>query len=232
MFAARKYAFLLAAFVASSATASAAPILDNFSGASTPVTVLQTGPGTAMSTAPTTIGVLPPFSRSSLVVLAAGNPAGASGLITLPGDGTATFTSSVDNTGSILSVIYNAGVGQNLSGSASLNLNVIMFETGGNPAAPTVSLFVNGTQTDSENVGLGLVSLSLGGGPLNSVTQLRLDFSLQQGDSFKLNNAPGFELIDPPGVPEPMTLATFGFLALCGGVAARRKLKAAGVAQA
>ena len=40
----------------------------------------------------------------------------------------------------------------------------------------------------------------------------------------------GIELI--PGIPEPMTFATFGALALIGGYTARRKLKAAAVAQA
>jgi len=235
MFALRKFAFLLAALVATSATASAAPItIDNFMTAGNAnVTLGGTAPPSVSFSSPSQSGA--GILGNRVITSTIDSGVAANSLTSAIAGGNYAISNGAINVKSILT--YTGFGPLNLTGSPSVTLNVSQFlATNG----PTVQLAIQdttlGTFVDVGSpiliTGTGPLSISLGASDRDATTGVRLTFVLLGGDDITLNNVNGPQFADTPGVPEPMTLATFGFLTLCGGVAARRKLKAASVAKA
>lgn len=149
---------------------------------------------------------------------------------------------------SFANITYNFGSALNFTGVSTLSLLNFLYDVG--PPDITVTLY-NGATSASTNVTIlpaanttGDVNFDLTGlnaAVLANVTKLVISIDTSSGaegagtdlrftDLALSTNPPLADI--PPGVPEPATLLTFGALALFGGYSARRKLKAAAVAQA
>jgi hypothetical protein len=90
---------------------------------------------------------------------------------------------------------------------------------------------VVGSQNANVPNGAGLIPLSMpfsnfGGGPFNNIDGIRLIFNGNPNVATDFTLGAGGVFLQNGDVPEPATLATFGLVALVGGVVARRKLKA------
>ncbi len=226
MFAIRNTAVLLAV-LGFSATASAAPILDDLN---TAVSVSNSIAGTTVS-GPSQSGAGILGNRIVSVQIITGTGA-FSGTSTIGGGQFSVGTSGANvNTNQSASYTFSA---MDLSGSGSVDFTVSVFNPGtGNPPV-TATVFLTDTSSGTQTVGsaiitgVGAVSIPLGATDRNATTNITLQFNILNNTDITIQGGAGIELI--PGIPEPMTFATFGALALIGGYTARRKLKAAAVA--
>jgi len=252
MFALRKFAFLLAALVATSETASAAPVIvDTFNGTTQTVTGAAGG-GNPSSAIPSPSTVGGPFfngfatSRSLADVRSVGTDTFGANINI--GVGGALSLQNGSSTGSTVALTY-ATTGLSLSTGAAFTFEGL---SGGGPGGDvplSVQLFSGATLLATLSVSptptgplSGNFSTNALGANANNITSVVFTVNTTDvptsldGTDLTVNalslNDDRFIIPTPPGVPEPMTLATFGFLTLCGGVAARRKLKAASVAKA
>jgi hypothetical protein len=151
--------------------------------------------------------------------------------------GQSTLGTAGTNITSVESLSYTFTTPLNLTGYNSM-FTVASFNAGnGSPPPPTTLTIiltdnVGGTQMISgiPITSTGPLTVPLGGLTRSSTTNIT--FAFTQSNSADLTITPLLLLPPPNPVPEPTTLVTFGALALFGGYAARRKLKAAPVAQA
>jgi len=233
----------LAALVASTATASAAPIVDSFSTAVTGNPIATSSPQTV--TQNNVAGTIGTGTRVVMISVTGGASTATLNL----GGGFANFSgsSSATTRTATLSLTYTptSGTFAPIASNNNITLNFVpnTVDVGAGTGQVAITLIGGGTATVTQGLTQGETAItpiplsSFSGVNPSALTSIQFTFTLTnspnnaQGLIIDGNNPPQFAPT-PDVVPEPMTLATFGFLTLFGGYAARRKLKAAAVAQA
>lgn len=178
--------------------------------------------------------------------------AAASGTATLT---TSAGTATGSSANNFIALIYNGnnsvvtnpgggGLNANLSGhlgftvnygnnqqTANVTAELVLTDTSGKQETVNATGTTGGNSLLSSSGTLQFAFSGLSSTPgfnMSSIASIELLFSFNGVDTFQLSvGGGGIIPFDGPGTsPEPISLATFGFLGLVGGVVARRKLKA------
>jgi len=256
----RHWILSVAAFLALTSSASAAPVIDDLNTGQFLSTAISNPNSGTVSGA----GILG-GSRFASVALVSGGSGSAASWLVVGGSGTGVFSLTANqstlSTGTFSLNYGGAGVGPAVAAASSVGLffgNIGLGGSGANVGLLSVTAIL--TDINGKTSSSAATSLTSGTNILSnfllsgftpqagflpgSVVSLSFQFSAKTGINsqggfdplnFALGNpfnpgVPALQL-DPSPVPEPATLATFGLMGLLGGCVLRRKMKAAVVAQ-